>query len=115
MPVFQRRLARVTAEFVTSDLAQRRKLAAWCEGWSTDDLEWDCDVGAYRLPSPHPPVGGGPLAFVPFGKPGIIIRTLEGDALATEGDWIVRGEEGSSIPASGPSSPRRTSRSAKRF
>lgn len=98
MPVFQRRPARVTAEFVTSDLEQRRKLAAWCEGWNTDDLEWNYDVGAYRLPSPGPRAGGRPLAFVPFGKPGIIIRTLEGDALATEGDWIVRGEDGEFYP-----------------
>lgn len=90
---FRKKPVEIEARRVPGPDAEQRALAAWCEGLVTDDLDWDYDTGCYR--------SGTAMAsgiFVPFGIPGIVIRTLEGDHLAREGDWVIRGVSGEFYP-----------------
>jgi hypothetical protein len=59
----------------------------------TDHIQhlWDYDLGAYRTPS-------GKVIFAPYQQRCLIIVTLEGEMVAPEGHWIIRGVQGEFYP-----------------
>jgi len=59
----------------------------------TDHLThlWDYDAGAYRMPN-------GKYIFAPYGLRCLIVLTLEGEMIASPGDFIIRGVHGEFYP-----------------
>lgn len=59
----------------------------------TDHIQhlWDYDAGCYILPS-------GKTVFAPYRERCLIVLTLEGEMVATPGDWVIRGVQGEFYP-----------------
>lgn len=52
---------------------------------------WDYDAGAYKMPN-------GKWIFAPYRLRSLIVLTLEGNMIASTGDWIIRGVQGEFYP-----------------
>lgn len=52
---------------------------------------WELDGGCYILPS-------GKTVWAPYGQRCLIVATLEGEMIATPGDYIIRGVQGEFYP-----------------
>lgn len=60
----------------------------------TDHIQhlWDYDAGAYIMPS------GKIIHGAPFTERCLIVLTLEGEMVARDGDWIIKGVQGEVYP-----------------
>lgn len=68
------------------------------DAWRVDEVRSAYINFSYKgIPEPlHAPIRGGVLLI--DDRPGIEIRSLEGETTAEPGDWLMRGEEGEFYP-----------------